>query len=139
MDPAAATAPSLAATALAVAAGAAIGALLRWALAEGLNAAFPLLPPGTLMANLIGGFAIGVALAAFARHPEWAAAWRPFLVTGLLGGLTTFSTFSAEIHTLLMQGRVAWAFGAAAAHLAGSLLATAAGWAAWQAAAPNAG
>lgn len=111
---------------IAISLGAALGALLRWWLAVALNGLFPALPPGTLAANLVGGYLIGVALALFAQSalpPEW----RLFIVTGFLGGLTTFSTFSAEVTTLLQQGRVAWALGAVTAHVAGSLLMTLAG------------
>jgi fluoride exporter len=113
--------------AAAVALGAAIGALARWRLAVWLNPLNETLPPGTLAANLIGGYLVGLILAWLAHHPEMSPAWRLFLVTGLLGGLTTFSTFSAEIMSLLQQGRLAWAFAACLAHLTGSLLATWAG------------
>ena len=112
---------------LAVASGAALGALLRWWLALRLNAALPALPLGTLAANLLGGFGVGLALAWLAQHPELPPPVRLFLVTGLLGGLTTFSTFSAEVVQQLQDGRVAWALATAAAHLLGSLLLTAAG------------
>jgi CrcB protein len=113
--------------AAAVALGATIGALARWRLAVWLNPLNETLPPGTLAANLIGGYLVGLILAWLAHHPELSPAWRLFLVTGLLGGLTTFSTFSAEVMALLQQGRLAWAFAACLAHLAGSLLATWAG------------
>ena len=112
---------------LAVSLGAALGALLRWGLGVGLNHVFPSLPPGTLVANLLGGYLIGLAVALFALRPEWPAEWRLFAITGFLGGLTTFSTFSAEVMRLLQDGRLAWAGAAMAAHLAGSLLATWAG------------
>ena len=88
---------------------------------------FPTIPPGTLAANLIGGYLIGLAVAFFASFSALAPEWRLFVITGFCGGLTTFSTFSAEIVTLLQQGRTAWALGAMAAHLAGSLLMTLAG------------
>lgn len=120
---------------LAVAAGAALGALLRWALTLGLDPLFPLLPPGTLAANLVGGYLVGLAVAWFAARPALPAAWRLFLITGALGGLTTFSGFSVEVVGLLQQQHWGWAAAAVAAHVAGSLLATAAGfatWAAWQ-------
>lgn len=112
---------------LAVAGGAALGALLRWQLGERLNALLPGLPPGTLAANLLGGYLVGVALALIAALPNLAPEWRLFVVTGFLGGLTTFSTFSAEVVGQLQQGRLGWALAAVAAHLGGSLLATAAG------------
>jgi CrcB protein len=115
------------AAASAVGLGAALGALLRWQLGAALNSLTPAVPAGTLAANLIGGYGIGLAMAFFTQRPELAPEWRLFIVTGLLGGLTTFSTFSAEVVTLLQQGRWALAAGAAVLHLAGSLLATAAG------------
>ena len=109
---------------LAISLGAALGALLRWLLSVSLNALFPTIPPGTLAANLIGGYVVGVAVALFARHPAWAPEWRLFVITGVLGGLTTFSTFSAEVSTLLQQGRIAWAGAEVAAHVLGSLALT---------------
>ncbi len=113
--------------AAAVAGGAALGALLRWALGSGLNHLFPQLPPGTLVANLLGGYGVGLALAFFAQHTQLAPEWRLLLLTGFLGGLTTFSTFSGEVVGLLQQGRTAWALATAGSHLAGSLLLTFAG------------
>ena len=77
------------------------GALLRWALSAGLNHLFPSIPPGTLIANVIGGYLVGVAVALFAQQPGWPAEWRLFVITGFLGGLTTFSTFLAEVVLLL--------------------------------------
>jgi CrcB protein len=96
-----------------------------------LNAVLPHLPLGTLAANWLGGYAIGIVVAALMHHPELAPAWRLFLVTGLLGGLTTFSSFSVEVVTLLQQGRLGWALAAMALHLGGSLLLTALGFATW--------
>jgi fluoride exporter len=125
--PMSASSGNLALSALAVAAGAAMGALLRWWLALGLNQGASPLPLGTLAANLIGGYAIGLAIGWLALQPELSPHWRLFIVTGLLGGLTTFSTFSAETVQLLQQGRLAWALLTTAAHLAGSLLLTWAG------------
>jgi CrcB protein len=116
---------------LAVSLGAAVGALLRWRLSVWLNAVLPHLPLGTLAANWLGGYAIGIVAAALMHHPELAPAWRLFLVTGLLGGLTTFSSFSVEVVTLLQQGRLGWALAAMALHLGGSLLLTALGFATW--------
>ncbi len=116
---------------LAISIGAALGALLRWQLGARLNSIFPTLPPGTLMANLIGGYIIGVAAAFFAQAPGIAPEWRLFIITGFCGGLTTFSTFSAEVTALLQEGRVTWAMGAIATHVSGSLLATLAGLATW--------
>lgn len=112
---------------LAICVGASAGALLRWWLGAQLNALFPAVPPGTLAANLVGGYVIGVAMAFFATYSAIAPEWRLLIVTGFCGGLTTFSTFSAEIVTLLQQGRGLWALGAAGAHLVGSVLMTIAG------------
>jgi CrcB protein len=112
---------------VAICLGSSLGALLRWWLGARLNAYFPAIPPGTLAANLIGGYIIGLAVAFFASFSALAPEWRLFVITGFCGGLTTFSTFSAEIVTLLQQGRALWAVGAAASHLAGSILMTFAG------------
>jgi len=112
---------------LSISAGAALGAVLRWLLSVALNLLFPALPPGTLLANLLGAYLIGVALAVFAANPQLAPEWRLFVVTGFLGGLTTFSTFSAESVALLQQGRWGWSLAHMASHLAGSLLMTALG------------
>lgn len=113
--------------ALAVCMGAALGALARWQLGVALNHLHPALPPGTLLANVVGGYLVGVAVAAFALAPGLPPAWRLFVITGFLGGLTTFSTFSAEVVALLQAGRWWAGLTAMGAHLAGSLLATAAG------------
>lgn len=120
---------SLPLAALAVASGAGVGALGRWWLALKFNSALTALPLGTLLANLIGGYLIGVALAFFAQHPQIPDEWRLLLVTGLLGGLTTFSTFSAEVVYMLQHGRYFWALTTASLHLFGSLLMTLAGFA----------
>lgn len=109
---------------LAIGCGAALGAWLRWGLGLWLNPIFPTLPYGTLTANLLGGYLIGLAIALFAHSPGLPAEWRLFLVTGLLGGLTTFSTFSAEIFTLISRNQLGWAITASAAHLLGSLAMT---------------
>jgi CrcB protein len=109
---------------LAIGCGAALGAWLRWGLGLWLNPIFPTLPYGTLAANLLGGYLIGLAMAFFAHSPGLPAEWRLFLVTGLLGGLTTFSTFSAEIFTLISRNQLGWAITASAAHLLGSLAMT---------------
>jgi len=112
---------------LAISLGSSLGALLRWWLGSVLNAHFPTIPPGTLAANLIGGYIIGVAMALFMTYTAISPEWRLFVITGFCGGLTTFSTFSAEVVTLLQQGRALWALAAAAVHLFGSVLMTLAG------------
>lgn len=106
--------------------GASAGALLRWALGLWLSPG-GLIPWGTLAANLIGGYLIGVCIATFQALPQIDPVWRLLLVTGFLGALTTFSTFSAEVVELLQQSRYALAFGSASLHLFGSLLLTVAG------------
>lgn len=118
---------------LAISVGASLGAVLRWFLGLALNAAFPLIPLGTLTANLVGGYLIGLALAIFATHPTISPELRLLIITGFLGGLTTFSTFSAEVTTLLQQGKLLWAGGAIALHVIGSLLMTLLGLATGQA------
>jgi CrcB protein len=119
--------PTLFASVLSISAGASLGALLRWLLAGRFNHLFPALPLGTLAANLIGGYLIGVAVAVFANLPQLSPPARLFVVTGFLGGLTTFSTFSAEVVTQLQQGHTAWALATALAHLLGSFALTALG------------
>lgn len=109
---------------LAISAGASLGAILRWLLGSSLNALFPSIPPGTLAANLIGGYLVGVAIAFFADHAGLAPEWRLLVITGFLGGLTTFSTFSAEVATLVQQGRLLWAGAAISVHVVGSLAMT---------------
>jgi CrcB protein len=111
--------------------GSAVGALLRWILGSKLNNLFPAIPPGTLAANLLGGYVIGVAIAYFATSPQIAPEWRLLIMTGFCGGLTTFSTFSAEVVTSLQQGDVASAAGLIAVHVTGSVLMTIAGIATW--------
>ncbi len=109
---------------LAIGLGAAIGAWLRWGLGLWLNPLFPAMPLGTLAANLVGGYGIGLAIAWFTEHPGLPPEARLFVITGLLGGLTTFSTFSAEVVTALTRGL--WLTGGfiAFAHMSGSFLAT---------------
>ena len=113
--------------ALAICLGACAGALARWRLGLWLNTQGALLPWGTLAANLIGGYLIGLCLALFQALPQLDPAWRLLLVTGFLGALTTFSTFSAEVLGLLQQQRLALALGLATLHVAGSLCMTWAG------------
>jgi len=112
---------------MAIAVGSALGALLRWQLGDKLNNVFPTLPPGTLAANLIGAYVVGLCVAFFVTYPAISPEWRLLLITGFCGGLTTFSTFSAEVTVLLQQGRISWALGAVAAHVAGSVAMTFAG------------
>jgi CrcB protein len=112
---------------VAISLGASLGALLRWWLGDRLNAVFPLLPPGTLAANLIGGYIIGVAVAFFASFPAIPAEWRLFVITGFCGGLTTFSTFSAEVVGLIQGGEPLWALAEVGTHVAASLIMTFAG------------
>jgi CrcB protein len=112
---------------LSISAGASLGALLRWALSTRLNPLNAALPLGTLAANLVGGYLVGVAVAWFALHPDLSPQARLFVVTGFLGGLTTFSTYSAEVVTHLQHGHLAWALATAFAHLVGSFALTALG------------
>jgi CrcB protein len=103
--------------------GASLGALARWRLGLWLNPG-GLLPWGTLAANLIGGYLIGVCVGVFQSLPQLDPVWRLVLVTGFLGGLTTFSTFSAEVVAMLLQERYAFACAVAAVHVLGSLALT---------------
>ena len=111
---------------LAICIGASIGALARWGLGLWLTPG-GLIPWGTLAANLMGGYLIGVCIAAFQAMPQLDPVWRLLLITGFLGGLTTFSTFSAEVVGFLMAERYALALGTATAHVSGSLITTVAG------------
>lgn len=106
---------------LAIALGATLGAWLRWGLGVWLNSADSQVALGTLAANLGGGFIIGMAVGFFSGHAELPPAWRLFAVTGFLGGLTTFSSFSAESMLLLQRGEFGWAFAHSALHLVGAL------------------
>ena len=117
---------------VAICLGACCGALSRWGLGLWLSTGQPL-PWGTLAANLIGGYLIGLCVAGFQAMPHLDPAWKLALVTGFLGALTTFSSFSAEVIGLLQQQRYAMALGWAAIHLLGSLTMTAAGLATWSA------
>ncbi len=111
---------------VAICVGASLGALLRWRLGLWLNTG-ALLPWGTLVANLIGGYLVGIALGVFQSMPQMDPVWRLLLVTGFLGALTTFSSFSAEVVQMLIEERWLLAFGTSLMHLAGSLLLTVAG------------
>ncbi|MBP5952707.1 fluoride efflux transporter CrcB [Pseudomonas sp. P42] len=110
-----------------IAIGASLGAWLRWLLGMKLNALFPTIPPGTVVANMVGGYIIGLAIAFLAASPSLSPEWRLLIITGFCGGLTTFSTFSAETVALIQEGRLLWALGSISLHVVGSLAMTAAG------------
>ena len=112
---------------LAIAVGATLGAWTRWGLGLWLNPLNGNLPIGTLAANLIGGYGIGVAIAWFAAYPGLLLEWRLLVITGLLGALTTFSTFSAEVVHLISRQQYGWALAEIALHLLGSLAMTSLG------------
>ena len=116
----------------AVGVGAALGAWLRWGLLIWLNAKIPAFPLGTLASNLIGGYLVGLAVAFFGARADLPPEWRLFVITGMLGGLTTFSTYSAEVTDLLLRGAYGTATALALAHLAGSIVLTIAGVASFQ-------
>lgn len=109
---------------VAIGGGAALGAWLRYALGLWLNPLLPAMPLGTLAANLIGGYLIGMAVAVFHVNVELPAELKLFAITGFLGGLTTFSTFSAEVVGLIRTAQYGWALGTASLHLFGSLMLT---------------
>lgn len=113
--------------AVAVFVGAGFGALLRWWLSMVLNPVFPTIPLGTLASNLIGGLLVGISVAYFSHNTSLPPEARLLAITGFLGGLTTFSTLSAEVVTLLGRTEYLWALTAAGAHLFGSLAMTAIG------------
>jgi CrcB protein len=112
---------------LAVGSGAAVGAWSRWALSLVLNPLFPTVPLGTLAANLVGGFLMGVCMALMSHYEAMSPELRLLLTTGFLGGLTTFSTFSAEAATLIARGQLAWGAAMVGAHVVGSIACTFAG------------
>ncbi len=109
---------------IAISLGASLGATLRWGLGLALDSLFSVCALGTLSANLLGGYGMGLALGAFALHPGLGAEWRLLCITGFLGSLTTFSAFSGEVTLLLQQSRYAPAFATMGLHLGGSLLMT---------------
>ena len=118
---------------LAVGAGAVLGAWARWGLSVWLNPATPQLPLGTLAVNIGGGYAVGLAVAWFSAHPSLSPEWRLAVITGFLGAMTTFSTFSAESVQLLQASRYGAALLHSGMHLFGSILATALGFATFRA------
>lgn len=109
---------------LAIISGASIGAVLRWFLGLKLNPLYTAIPLGTLSANIIGGYLIGIAIAFFSINTSISTEWKLFIITGFLGGLTTFSTFSAEIVTALQEGRILNAATGTLLHVGGSLIMT---------------
>ena len=109
---------------LAIGFGAALGAWLRWGLGIILNPLFPTVPLGTLAANLLGGYLVGAAITVFHIHVDLPVEVKLFVITGFLGGLTTFSTFSAEVVNMIQRNEYGWALSTAALHLGGSLLLT---------------
>ena len=117
---------------LAVGTGAAIGAWLRWGLGLWLGSLHAYVQIGTLAANLAGGYLVGLALGFFTAHPALAPEWRLFAITGFLGGLTTFSSFSGESVLLLQRGEYGWALAHTLLHLLGSILFCVAGFATWR-------
>jgi CrcB protein len=117
---------------IAISVGAALGALLRWLLALGVNSWWSMVPLGTLLANLSGAYLVGFAIALFEANANLSPEWRLFVITGFLGGLTTFSTFSAEMVAILQAGSYLRAFGGMALHLLGSLALTILGMATYQ-------
>jgi CrcB protein len=112
---------------LAVVIGGAVGCVARWLLGVGLNLLFPAIPPGTLAANLIGAYLVGISIAYFGAHPDLPPHWRLLVITGFLGGLTTFSSFSGEVVILMRQDRWVMACASIGLHVGGSLLLTFAG------------
>lgn len=118
---------------LAVGLGAAFGAWLRWGLTVFLSQLHSHIQIGTLVANLVGGYLIGLALGFFGSYPGLSPEWRLFAITGFLGALTTFSSFAGEAMTLLQRGEYGWALAHASLHLLGSIGCCIAGFATWRA------
>ncbi|WVN42301.1 fluoride efflux transporter CrcB [beta proteobacterium MWH-UniP1] len=116
---------------IAICIGASLGALARWQLAERLNGKLSMIPMGTLAANWVGAYLIGLAVAYFSDTPKLSEEWRLLIITGFLGGLTTFSAFSAEVVGLLQQGKWLWAGIEISAHVVGSIMFTLLGFASY--------
>jgi fluoride exporter len=114
-------------TIVAISVGSAVGGVMRWGFSQRLNHLTPAVPMGTLLANVVAGYIVGLALAYFASAQTIAPEWRLLIITGFCGGLSTFSTFSAEVVVLLQQGRFSMASVAVLVHVVGSILATLAG------------
>jgi CrcB protein len=109
---------------LAIFCGAGLGALLRAGFNFATVSVASTLPLGTFISNMVGGYMIGIAVAFFGNNPSLSPEWRLFVITGFLGGLTTFSSFSAEVVAFIERGELAWALGTALLHVVGSLALT---------------
>ncbi len=109
---------------LAIFSGAGLGALLRASFNYLTVGAASVVPLGTFLSNMVGGYLVGIAIAFFGNNPNFSPEWRLFVITGFLGGLTTFSSFSAEVVEFMQQGELSWALGTALLHLIGSLVLT---------------
>lgn len=109
---------------LAIFSGAGLGALLRASFNYLTVGAASVVPLGTFLSNMVGGYLVGIAIAFFGNNPNFSPEWRLFVVTGFLGGLTTFSSFSAEVVGFMQRGELSWALGTALLHLIGSLVLT---------------
>jgi CrcB protein len=109
---------------LAIFFGAGFGALLRAGFNLLTASTVSVIPLGTLLANLVGGYLVGIAVAFFGSNPNLSPEWKLFVITGFLGGLTTFSSFSAEVVAFIQRGDLGWALGTALLHLIGSLVLT---------------
>ncbi|MBU3631179.1 fluoride efflux transporter CrcB [Polynucleobacter sp. AP-Melu-500A-A1] len=109
---------------LAIFCGAGLGALLRASFNLLTIGAASVVPLGTLLSNMVGGYLVGIAVAFFGSNPSLSPEWKLFIITGFLGGLTTFSSFSAEVVSFMQRGEFTWALGTALLHLVGSLVLT---------------
>ena len=109
---------------IAIFCGAGLGALLRAGFNLATVSITSTLPLGTFISNMVGGYVVGIAVAFFGNNPNLSPEWKLFVITGFLGGLTTFSSFSAEVVGLMQRGEVTWALGTALLHLVGSLALT---------------